>query len=217
MAKKRLFVNLEDKSVRMFSNDFLDSFSRVHWTVPLYIYIPVIGFSAYATAAYTSMVWYMAIVWFLAGIIFWTFAEYVLHRFVFHYHPTTEFGKRIHFMTHGVHHDYPRDSMRLVMPPSVSVPLAFLFFFGFRFALGAEIGWPFFGGFVIGYLAYDMIHYATHHANVNWGWFNKLKKHHMDHHYKEPDLGFGVTNTVWDVLFFTPIDKEEKKKKAVEK
>ena len=216
MGKKRLFVNLEDKSIRMFSSDFMDSFSRVHWTVPLYLYIPVIGFSVYASIAYTKLSWYMGIMWFLLGVILWTLAEYILHRFVFHYHPTTELGKRIHFMTHGVHHDYPRDSMRLVMPPVVSVPLAFLFFFAFRLVLGAEITWPFFGGFVLGYLTYDMLHYATHHANISWSWFKKLRKHHMNHHYKEPDLGFGVTNTIWDSLFMTQMSRADKEQESAD-
>ena len=77
MGKKRLFVNLEDKSIRMFSSDFMDSFSRVHWTVPLYLYIPVIGFSVYASIAYTKLSWYMGIMWFLLGVILWTLAEYI--------------------------------------------------------------------------------------------------------------------------------------------
>ena len=34
----------------------------------------------------------------------------------------------MHFIIHGIHHDHPNDKMRLVMPPSVSIPLAALFF-----------------------------------------------------------------------------------------
>ncbi len=72
----------------------------------------------------------------IGGVAAWSLAEYVLHRYIFHFKATSEFGKRIHFMFHGVHHDYPSDSKRLVMPPSVSVPLALLFFFLFRLIFG---------------------------------------------------------------------------------
>lgn len=37
-------------------------------------------------------------------------------------------GKKLHFMSHGIHHDYPRDSTRLVMPLLLSLPLATILF-----------------------------------------------------------------------------------------
>ncbi len=61
---------------------------------------------------------------FVVGVLIWTLLEYVIHRHVFHYEPKTRWGKKLHFIVHGVHHDYPNDATRLVMPPSVSIPLA---------------------------------------------------------------------------------------------
>ena len=54
------------------------------------------------------------------------------------------------------------------MPPVVSIPLAIGFWFLFKSVIGGVLGapvWvhPVFGGFVIGYIGYDLIHYATHH------------------------------------------------------
>ena len=40
MAKN--YVSNKDETVRMFENDFMEFFSRVHYTVPLYVYVPVI-------------------------------------------------------------------------------------------------------------------------------------------------------------------------------
>ena len=54
----------------------------------------------------------------------WTLSEYWLHRVVFHFEPEQGLGAQLHWMIHGVHHDHPNDPMRLVMPPSASVPLA---------------------------------------------------------------------------------------------
>src|SRR5438034_1200529 len=65
---------------------------------------------------------------FFLGILLWTLIEYLIHRYIFHYEPKTRWGKQLHFVIHGVHHDYPNDARRLVMPPVISIPLAFLFF-----------------------------------------------------------------------------------------
>ena len=64
-----------------------------------------------------------AVAWALGGYVFWTLTEYWMHRIVFHFEPEDGIGARLHWIIHGVHHDHPNDPMRLVMPPSVSVPL----------------------------------------------------------------------------------------------
>ena len=73
-----------------------------------------------------------------------------------------------------------------------------------------EIAWPFFGGFMLGYIFYDEIHYATHHAPMKFGWWQKVKHHHVLHHYHDPDKGFGVSSPLWDVVFGT-LDPTEQK------
>jgi sterol desaturase/sphingolipid hydroxylase (fatty acid hydroxylase superfamily) len=147
---------------------------------------------------------------YIGGGLFWTLAEYLLHRFVFHYHATTKIGKRISFLTHGVHHDYPNDSKRLVMPPILGVPIALVFWLLFTLILGSTNVYPFFAGFISGYLVYDMMHYALHHANIKHPLFLKLKQHHMIHHYAEPENGFGVSSTFWDTVFKTELQKNKK-------
>ncbi|HSD63365.1 MAG TPA: sterol desaturase family protein, partial [Ignavibacteriaceae bacterium] len=165
MAKK--FVSNKDETVRMFQNDFLESFSRVHFSVPLFIYLPIIFYFLYRSIFdfYLNAVTIISLTFF--GIVVWTLTEYTLHRFIFHFEPKSEFGARLHFMFHGVHHDYPNDSRRLVMPPSVSIPLAIIFYFLFRLILNDIYTAPFFIGFLIGYLGYDMTHYAIHHYNMH--------------------------------------------------
>lgn len=203
VTRKKLFVSHKDESIRMFKSSFMDFFSRVPFYVPLILYIPFIGFLTYQSFFTYEVNWLVYIGLVAGGIFFWTFAEYTLHRFLFHFHPKSEIGKRIHFVAHGVHHDYPNDSMRLVMPPSLSLPLAALFYGAYYLIFGPALMNAFFAGFVIGYLCYDEFHYATHHANWQWGWFQRMKKHHMKHHYQNPDEGFGVSSSFWDRVFRT--------------
>jgi len=204
MAKN--FVSNKDECVRMFRNDFLESLSRVHFTVPLIIFVPVILYFVYQSVA--DRLGIGSILLLIAGGLFiWTLTEYVLHRFVFHWLPPGKLGQRIHFIFHGVHHDYPSDSKRLVMVPTVSIPLAALFYLLFRFLLGPAFVAPFFVGFITGYLFYDMTHYAVHHFNLKNKFWLDLKQHHMLHHYKDMDNGYGVSSKFWDLVFRTTFKK----------
>lgn len=201
MAKH--FVSNKDESARIFKNDFFEFLSKVHWSVPLIIYIPIILFLMYRSIFIFEVNWIENIIILPLGLFIWTFVEYVLHRFLFHYHPKNNFAQRIHWTFHGVHHDYPQDSRRLVMPPAVSFPLALIFWFIFSYIFGPALVNPFFAGFLIGYLFYDTLHYAVHHFAFKSTWLLALKSHHMKHHYIEPDDGFGVSSPLWDIIFGT--------------
>lgn len=205
------FVSNKDETVRMFDNDIIEAMSRVHFSVPLFIYIPVILYFIYKSITY-GLSFFTITSLILLGIGVWTLTEYTLHRFIFHYRPKTKFGERMHFIFHGVHHDYPNDSKRLVMPPSVSLPLAALFFFLFQSMLGNVYVAPFFVGFIGGYLFYDMTHYAVHHFNMKNKFWLSIKKHHMRHHYQDASKGYGVSSPVWDDIVgtnFPPGDKSK--------
>jgi len=200
---KKLYVSNKDESVRMFKYSWMEFFSKVHFSVPLILYVPVVGYFLYLAIIDPALSGLSVLGLFVGGVVSWTIAEYFLHRYVFHYHPSSNWGKQLHFIVHGVHHDYPNDSKRLVMPPSISVPLAFLFYYGYQVLMGPNLAVPFFAGFVLGYLCYDMLHYSVHHANISSKWFMNLKAHHLKHHFKDPDNGFGVSSTLWDKIVGT--------------
>lgn len=211
---ERKFVSNKDESVRMFSSDYLEIFTKVHFTVPLFLYIPLVSYFLYHAFASTMLGLGTNVSLFVGGMIIWTITEYLMHRFIFHFHPTSEWGKKIHFIFHGVHHDYPNDSNRLVMPPAVSIPLALLFYFGFGSFIAETYMYAFFSGFVTGYLIYDMLHYAIHHVNFDNKWWGMLKSHHLKHHFKDPDSGFGVSSPIWDIVVGTNFKKQKKSHSA---
>jgi sterol desaturase/sphingolipid hydroxylase (fatty acid hydroxylase superfamily) len=194
---------LQEVSPRMFENPILEWGSRVHPVVPPLLYLPLIGFLLVRAIGHYDLAAPAVTGVFLAGIATWSLGEYTLHRFVFHLQPDTGWGRRLHFVIHGVHHDYPHDPMRLVMPPSVSIPLAVLFFFLFQAVLGPEWSLPAFAGFLLGYLAYDMTHYHIHHHRSNNRLSLALRRYHYRHHFQQSDRGFGVTSPLWDKVFRT--------------
>lgn len=209
MAKN--FISNKDETVRMFENDILDFFSRVHFTVPLIIYLPVIAYLLYLSVTVYFMSALTIVGLFLAGMAMWSITEYLLHRFIFHYPAKSKFGKKIHFIFHGVHHDYPSDSKRLVMPPSVSIPLAVIFYFIFLAIFGQSLMLPFFAGFILGYLFYDVTHYAIHHFNMHNKFWLAIKNHHMLHHFQDEYKGYGVSTPFWDIIFRTNFEKGKSK------
>jgi len=209
---KKLYVSNKDESARMFKSNFLEIFTKVHWSIPLFMFVPLISYLLYLSWQAPALGVGSILLWVIGGLLVWTITEYVLHRFVFHYQPPGDLGEKIHFIFHGVHHDYPNDSMRLVMPPAVSIPLAYLFYILFKYLLADVTLYPFFAGFLIGYLCYDMLHYAIHHAPMKGKLWMALKTHHLKHHFKDPDNGYGVSSPIWDIIVGTQFSssKEEK-------
>lgn len=204
---KRLFVSNRDGSVRLFQNGFLEYFSHIHPATPVVVYLPIIAVVCYYGLQKVSTLPFIFL--FLIGVLLWTLLEYTMHRFVFHYEPKTELGQRIHFLSHGVHHDYPRDRTRLVMPLLVSLPLALFFYGVFLLSFGVNYFLPAYAGLLLGYVTYDTIHFATHHWKMTSPLGRWLKEYHLKHHYVDPDTAYGVSNPLWDYVFFTVPVKEK--------
>jgi dihydroceramide fatty acyl 2-hydroxylase len=186
----------------MFESQALDRLTRVHHAVPLFIFVPAIGVLAGYGIARLGLLW--AAVLIAAGYAFWTLAEYWIHRVVFHFEPEDGWGARLHWMVHGVHHDHPNDPLRLVMPPSVSVPASLLFLALFWVVLGGDRWLAFGAGFLGGYLIYDMVHYHLHHRRPRTALGRKLRELHMRHHFQDDQRGFGISAPYWDHVFGTP-------------
>ena len=198
----RLYVSNKNETVRMFESDFMEFFSRVHPVIPLALYLPVVGYMLYVSLWRRQLSFVAVAALFLLGILLWTLIEYLIHRYIFHYEPKTRWGKQLHFVIHGVHHDYPNDARRLVMPPVISIPLAFLFFGLFLLIFGS-LAPAVFAGLVFGYLCYDMLHYATHHLAMKSGVWLWLKQYHLRHHFKDDHVGYGISSPLWDYIFRT--------------
>src|SRR2546429_1779405 len=139
----------------MFESRLLDSLSRVHPVVPVLIFAPLIVVMAAWGLSMQSVPVSVGLA--AGGYALWTLFEYWLHRLVFHFEPEQGLGARLHWIIHGVHHDHPNDPLRLVMPPSVSVPLGLCFYGAFVLVLGTSLAFGVAAGFFTGYLVYGML------------------------------------------------------------
>jgi sterol desaturase/sphingolipid hydroxylase (fatty acid hydroxylase superfamily) len=206
MAK---YVSNKNETIRLFKNPILEYFSHIHPVTPIVVYFPLLIILSYLGFQQVGFVY--GIVSFISGILLWSLIEYVIHRWAFHYHPKSGIGKHVHFLVHGIHHDYPRDATRLVMPLLVSIPLAVFFYFLFKSIFGVYY-FNIFSGFIFGYVSYDSIHYATHHFDMKGKFGKFLKTYHLRHHYADEHTAYGVSNPLWDYVFGTvPQQVREKK------
>jgi sterol desaturase/sphingolipid hydroxylase (fatty acid hydroxylase superfamily) len=203
-------IDHSDTPIRLFKSDFLEFFSHISPVAILILWVPVVVFflvRAILQAPAGAFAWYIP-AGFVIGLFLWTLSEYLLHRFVFHFPPKTPRMERITFLFHGVHHAQPQCKTRLVMPPVVAIPLALIFYglfvlvWSVIFGLPQWVG-PTFAGFLVGYLIYDLMHYATHHFPMRSGYLKYIKRYHMQHHYKTPNARFGVSSPLWDMVFKT--------------
>lgn len=210
LSQDKLNDKYPDSKIRIFENDFLESLTHVHPIVPLVLWIPIIGalFVVSQKANNHSVSDY--VIWAFTGLIVWTLTEYVLHRFVFHFPAKSRAGKYFVFLFHGLHHDDAQDASRLVMPPVPALLIVGLLYLFFGMFIPAQYLKLFMGFFLIGYLCYDYIHYATHHFPMTSKVGRYLRSWHLKHHYSGEESKYGVSSPLWDYIFQTVTGPKKK-------
>lgn len=193
--------NAQAVSPRMFETALFERFSRAHPSMPALVYGPVAAGSI-LLATQRSPSWYV-IRNVILGYLAWTLTEYWLHRLLFHLPISGPKTARLHFLIHGVHHDYPWDKTRLVMPLGASFFLCILTYAVFRLLLGPVSMLAPFGGFVLGYVLYDTVHWYVHAHSPRRGLLGWIRREHFLHHFKDPATRFGVSCPWLDSVFRT--------------
>ena len=189
-------------SPKLFNNPILEKLTHTHISFPLIIFFVIATALIYYGIIEKGFEVPLMVLLFFAGFFFFTFIEYIAHRYLYHIPATTERRKKVSYTMHGVHHDYPKDKSRLAMPPVLSLVIATVFFILYRAILG-DYAFGFLAGFLIGYATYLAVHYSVHAFNVPNNFLKHLWYHHSIHHYREPDRAFGVSSPLWDVVFRT--------------
>ncbi len=191
----------------LFKNPILERLTRTYFAVPVVFFLAVALLFSLYSYYFKSISATSILILFACGVFFFSFIEYLIHRFIFHFNAQTPKEKQFQYKIHGVHHHYPKDKDRLVMPPVISVAISVGFFFIFWVTL-SNYGFPFFAGFCCGYSIYLLIHYAVHRYRQPKNFLSFWWKHHSLHHYKCDERAFSVSNPLWDYLFGTMPDKK---------
>lgn len=141
------------------------------------------------------------------GVFYWTFLEYVLHRWVFHWEPTRPAMKRLRsvFPPHRAHHTHPdraRGAAMLdwryvaILSPLYTAALCVT-------PLSAQYALALNAGLLIGYFAYEFVHAACHRSPMRGPFLTQVRRFHAIHDLRDETVNFGVTSTIWDYVFGT--------------
>lgn len=209
MAKQ----NRYNPKTRLFESDFLEGLTRTNPIWPAVFWVPV------SIASFSYSVWagvnpLLAVPLFFGGLLFWTFCEYLLHRFVFHYVPSSPAVRRFYYLIHQVHHD-SQEYDRLTMPITLALVIAIPILATLSAVLGTPMMWAAFPGVIVGYLGYDYLHFYSHFGKPKNALLKSLRRRHNQHHHAYPDKWFGVSSPLWDYVFRTHVRPGEKPSGAV--
>ncbi len=122
---------------------------------------------------------FIVVILFCCGLLAFTLAEYITHRFVLH---------AIAPIRHGMHHARPREPIDRIF---WQIWLAFVVVY-----LGGAVV----AGALVGYAWYLFVHYCAHQNPAILP--APLLRHHLDHH-RFANRNYGVTTTFWDRVFGT--------------
>ncbi|MBH8559958.1 sterol desaturase family protein [Hymenobacter negativus] len=194
-------------SAQLFQNPVLERLSHTHIALPVGIFAATGIISMYYGLTHGFMTGVAALGLFLVGLLAFTLVEYLVHRYVYHIPATTPGRAKFQYTMHGVHHEYPKDKTRLAMPPIITVFVASLLFFIFRFSFGSY-AFGLLSGFTFGYAMYLFVHYAIHAYSPPKNFLKVWWTHHSQHHYRQDEVAFGVSSTLWDHIIGTMPSKK---------
>jgi sterol desaturase/sphingolipid hydroxylase (fatty acid hydroxylase superfamily) len=153
---------------------------------------------------------FASIALFAFGILFFTFIEYAVHAWLFH---KSHFAK-VFIEGHANHHKNPfsYDAMPFFLPV--------LIFYGFVLLLSIVIpqsdAFAILAGMSFGYFSYGIMHHVMHRREFKSPYWKYMQEFHFIHH-KKPLLNNGITTDIWDRIFDTYYNWDEKDLKGIEK
>lgn len=183
----------------------LDFFVRQPSTpwVPIAVYVPL---------AVAALVWNLTgdvpSGWVLIGLpvigfFLWTLLEYFLHSRGFHSTLDSPWLQQLG-KSHRAHHTHPSDPGRIIARLSFSLPVTLLFWGVLTLVLWSpKLAALLMSGMMLGYLAYEIVHYLIHRSKLFRKTLRPLVRHHLYHHHKDEERCYGVTSPLWDVVFGT--------------
>ncbi len=188
----------DSKYHKTYKSLFRELLMNQHYSAPFLFYLPISSFFLFKSFVVkrTSI---LHLVWMLPLIYkFWGYLEFYLHKTVLHKDEDFPLDLDLVQEFHELHHQYPNDPFKIGTPLWASVPAGIGFYATCRAILGKDKGEALFGLLVLYYLFYEFTHIAAHKIKIKHPFFEKIRKHHLKHHYADSDKGFGFTTSEWD-------------------
>jgi sterol desaturase/sphingolipid hydroxylase (fatty acid hydroxylase superfamily) len=183
---------------------------------PILFYAPIAVAAVLWNVLAGSAVWTFLVLP-VAGVFLWTLMEYVMHSIGFHW-PTRSPRWLAVQASHESHHDEPTDPMRIVPQLTTSLPVALVTFAALSLAFwDMKPAALVMVGVVIGYLAYEIVHYRIHLGRKSRWLPRALVRHHLYHHHKDQTRCYGVTTPLWDWIFRTNRLPRRRRKTSIPK
>ena len=178
-------------------------------------------YTAYATSllvlALRTERWAVAFVFYALGFAVWTWIEYEVHRYILHGRFPDGPGPWQHFLhkafdhLHWEHHSRPWDGNHVNGTLKDTGPFVLLFSaLAFTFeAVAPSFAWTvtlLVAGVAQAYIIEEWVHQSVHFYDLRGSYWRYIRRHHMFHHSpKGTDVGFGLTNGFWDIVYDTRI------------
>jgi len=145
----------------------------------------------------------------LAGLLlYWPIQEWGIHVFILHARPKRIFGRTIDFRVPREHRAHHREPWRLdlIFIPIHSFLYSFPLLIGIWFAVAPTAPLALTG--IAGHLAlalhYEWVHFLVHtRVQPHHAYYQRLRKNHRRHHFKNEHYWFGVTMLGGDHLLRT--------------
>ena len=186
----------------LFENPVLERLTRINSAVPISMFSVLSVVLTYYAIAEIGIPPLTTAILYVGGFLFFTLLEYLAHRYFFHMETTSKIKAKVQYAIHGLHHEYPKDTDRLAMPPILALVYAAIFYLVFRLIMG-ELVYAFLPGILLGYATYLFVHYLVHAYQPPKNFLKVLWVHHGIHHYKDHTVAFGVSSPFWDYVFRT--------------
>jgi sterol desaturase/sphingolipid hydroxylase (fatty acid hydroxylase superfamily) len=160
----------------------------------------------------------VALLYFVAGIVIWTLAEYLIHRYVLHGRFPDGASFIQHFLharfdhLHVEHHQRPWDGNHVNGTLKDTLPFSIVFVILAAMA-PLHTAPVMVAGFLLAYVAEEWIHHSVHFCQFRNRYFQFIRRHHMYHHGpRGSEVGFGLSNGFWDVVMDTQVPEHVRRR-----
>lgn len=139
---------------------------------------------------------------FLAGLLYWSFLEYSIHRWLYHIKLPAGKWRDVLDSFHLYHHRNLADRRVLNAGPLLVYPMSVIILTPFYFLFAADISLlaAFALGTLMFYGFYEWVHFMIHYKEHKRGYLRFIQRYHFYHHEKKWHKNFGNTSMLWDKL-----------------